>query len=149
MGNVVVLPLRNTVNRAILSFFTTRSTGNVISRIKGASGTYGAHNFGSLISFSIAFISTLQLFERKMPPKHADDLDDVSVGDGRDNKKSVSNNDLVPDAGKVHLDPAQPWGKGIIADFKRTVGTHWVEEMTNFNQKTVAVSLLMFITVSK
>jgi hypothetical protein len=89
----------------------------------------------------------LQLIERKMPPKHADDLDDVSIGDGRDNKKSVSNNDLVPDAGKVHLDPAQPWGKGIIADFKRTIGTHWVEEMTNLNQKTVAVSLLMFITV--
>jgi len=35
----------------------------------------------------------------------------------------------------------------LIADFKRTVGTHWVSEMTNFNQKTVAVSLLMFITV--
>lgn len=35
----------------------------------------------------------------------------------------------------------------MVADFKRTVGTHWVEEMTNFNQKTVAVSLLMFITV--
>ena len=34
-----------------------------------------------------------------------------------------------------------------MADFRRTVGTHWFEEMTNFNQKTVAVSLLMFITV--
>lgn len=46
-----------------------------------------------------------------------------------------------------HSDPAQLWGKGLIADIKRTVGTHWIEEMTNFNQKTVAVSLLMFITV--
>jgi hypothetical protein len=36
---------------------------------------------------------------------------------------------------------------GIVSDFKRTVGTHWLEEMTVFNQKTVAVSLLMFITV--
>jgi hypothetical protein len=44
-------------------------------------------------------------------------------------------------------DEAQSWGRGIIADVKRTVGTHWVEEMTNFNQKTVAVSMLMFITV--
>jgi len=35
----------------------------------------------------------------------------------------------------------------LIADVRRTVGTHFVEEMTNFNQKTVAVSLLMFITV--
>jgi len=30
---------------------------------------------------------------------------------------------------------------------KRTVGSHWVEEMINFNQKTVAVTLLMFISV--
>ncbi|EEC42697.1 predicted protein [Phaeodactylum tricornutum CCAP 1055/1] len=39
------------------------------------------------------------------------------------------------------------WGKGIIIDFKRTVGTHWLAEIINFNQKTVAVTLLMFITV--
>ena len=44
-------------------------------------------------------------------------------------------------------DPSQAWGKGILSDFKRTVGTHWFEEMTNFNQKTIGVSLLMFITV--
>jgi len=85
-----------------------------------------------------------------MPPKQAEQVfDDVSVGEGGENKKAPSNKDLVADAGKVHLDPAQPWGKGIIADVKRTVGTHWVKEVTNFNQKTVAVSLLMFITVSK
>jgi len=82
-----------------------------------------------------------------MTPKYAEDLDDVSVGGG-ENTKAVSNEDLIADAGKVHLDPAQPWGRGMIADVKRTVGTHWVSEMTNFNQKTVAVSLLMFITVS-
>lgn len=44
-------------------------------------------------------------------------------------------------------DDSQAWGKGLCADVKRTVLTHWVSEMTNFNQKTVAVSLLMFITV--
>jgi hypothetical protein len=38
-------------------------------------------------------------------------------------------------------------GRGIINDIKRTVGTHWKEEMVNLNQKTIAVSLLMFITV--
>ena len=37
-------------------------------------------------------------------------------------------------------EPAR-WGKGIIRDFKRTVGTHWFKEMTNFNQKTVAVTV--------
>ena len=45
------------------------------------------------------------------------------------------------------VDPAQPWGKGLMNDLRSTTLTHWVEEMTNFNQKTVAVSLLMFITV--
>eukprot|EP00977_Amphora_coffeiformis_P004102 scaffold823_cov219-Amphora_coffeaeformis.AAC.20 len=45
------------------------------------------------------------------------------------------------------IDPAQSWGSGMIADFKRTVGTHWVEGMTNFNSKTIPVSLLMYITV--
>jgi hypothetical protein len=39
------------------------------------------------------------------------------------------------------------WGKGIISDIKRTVGTHWKEQMTNFNQKTVAVTFLVFISV--
>ena len=59
----------------------------------------------------------------------------------------LSNSELVPDAGKVHMDEGQPWGAGIINDFKRTVGTHWVTEFTNFNQKTVAVTLLVFISV--
>ena len=30
---------------------------------------------------------------------------------------------------------------------KSTVGTHWCSEMTNFNTKTIAVSLFMFIAV--
>jgi hypothetical protein len=38
-------------------------------------------------------------------------------------------------------------GRGIINDIERTVGTHWKAEMFNLNQKTIAVSLLMFITV--
>ena len=59
----------------------------------------------------------------------------------------LSNAELVPDAGKVHMDEGQPWGTGIVKDFKRTVGTHWVTEFTNFNQKTVAVTLLVFISV--
>ena len=36
------------------------------------------------------------------------------------------------------------WGKGIIKDIKRTLGTHWVAEMTNPNQKTAAVSFFLF-----
>jgi len=43
--------------------------------------------------------------------------------------------------------PAKLWGRGIRDEVKSTIGTYWVSEMTNFNQKTVAVSMLMFITV--
>jgi len=48
-----------------------------------------------------------------------------------------------------HGDDGAPktFGRGIVADFKRTVGTHWVKEMTNFNTKTVAVSFFLFIAV--
>ena len=35
-------------------------------------------------------------------------------------------------------------GKGIIDDFKRTIGTNWWKEMTNFNSRTVAVSFFLF-----
>ena len=63
------------------------------------------------------------------------------------NHRPINNADLVADAGKVHLDEAQMWGKGIKGDFQRTIGTHWFSEVTNFNQKTIAVSLLLFISV--
>ena len=103
-----------------------------------------------------------------MPPRDADNIDpDFSDFD----KDTTGNADLIPHAGKVTIgkcflfsahpknealscltmiffsEPGQPWGRGFIADVKRTVGTHWKEEMTNLNQRTVAVSLLIFITV--
>ena len=34
--------------------------------------------------------------------------------------------------------------ENIINDVKQTIGTHWVKEMTNFNQKTIAVSFFLF-----
>ena len=46
-----------------------------------------------------------------------------------------------------HAGEPMRWGKGIVRDFKQTVGTHWLKEMTNFNQKTVAVTLFMYIAV--
>jgi hypothetical protein len=60
---------------------------------------------------------------------------------------SSRNADLIADAGKVHMDKPQMWGKGIISDVKRTVLTHWKDEMINLNQKTIAVTLLLFISV--
>ena len=44
-------------------------------------------------------------------------------------------------------EPGKPWGRALYDEVKSTIGTHWVSEVTNFNQKTVAVSALMFITV--
>eukprot|EP00977_Amphora_coffeiformis_P005361 scaffold1143_cov177-Amphora_coffeaeformis.AAC.17 len=79
-----------------------------------------------------------------MSPKPEDPVPSVEPTNGF---KGISNADIIPDAGKVCLDTAQPWGKGLVADVRRTLLSHFVEEMTNFNQKTVAVSLLMFITV--
>jgi hypothetical protein len=35
-------------------------------------------------------------------------------------------------------------GRGIAAEFKRTVGTWWYKEMTDFNQNTIAVSVFIF-----
>jgi len=36
------------------------------------------------------------------------------------------------------------WGRGIIVDWNRTVGTYWWQEMTNPEQKTIAVTIFMF-----
>ncbi|KAL1514462.1 hypothetical protein AB1Y20_003561 [Prymnesium parvum] len=58
-----------------------------------------------------------------------------------------TNAELVPGAGKVVMDAPQTWGRGIVGDIKRTIGSHWCQEMKNFNQKTVAVTLLVFISV--
>ena len=35
-------------------------------------------------------------------------------------------------------------GQGVVDDVKRTLGTHWRAEMTNFNQKTIAISFFVF-----
>lgn len=36
------------------------------------------------------------------------------------------------------------WGRGIVRDAQRTLGTHWCGEMSNFNLQTVAVSFFLF-----
>ena len=84
-----------------------------------------------------------------MAPRNQDEeiVDEVDDRKGNFRASQLTNSELVPDAGKVHTDEGQPWGVGIIGDIKRTVGTHWVTEFTNFNQKTVAVTLLIFISV--
>jgi hypothetical protein len=57
-----------------------------------------------------------------MPPESND------IENGRPTvKRMPSNAELIPDAGKIHMDPPAYFGKGIIADFKRTICTHWWE----------------------
>ena len=53
------------------------------------------------------------------------------------------------DSSDAHGDDGAPktFGRGIVQDFKRTIGTWWFKEMTNFNTKTVAVSFFLFIAV--
>lgn len=91
-----------------------------------------------------------------MSPKEDDsnnseDLAMMGGGGGGDgggiNSLREGNEGLVEGEGKVHLAASQAWGKGILADFRRTVGTWWFKEVTNFNQKTIAVSMLIFISI--
>jgi hypothetical protein len=89
-----------------------------------------------------------------MPPRNQDDthydVESTTVGGTKKmyyGKSLSSNAELVPDAGKIQLEKGNPWGRGILQDMKRTVGTHWLKEMTNLNQKTVAVTLFLFIAV--
>ena len=54
------------------------------------------------------------------------------------------NNDATPaKGGHGHHDDEEPlwFGKGVVRDVKETLGTWWWQEMTNFQQKTIAVSL--------
>jgi hypothetical protein len=83
-----------------------------------------------------------------MSPKPGDD-DSGSEDDEFDDMTlyKEGNDNLVENAGTVKLAESQAWGKGVVADVQRTVGTHWVSEMINFNQKTVAVSCLIFISI--
>jgi hypothetical protein len=59
-----------------------------------------------------------------MPPKASD----IEAGAGRNPiKRLPSNAELIPDAGKITMDEAAYFGKGIVKDMKTTVGTHWRE----------------------
>jgi hypothetical protein len=83
-----------------------------------------------------------------MPPKAETEYD---VKPDENPKQQLnhapSNAELIVDAGKVNIDDPKMWGRGIISDMKSTVGTHWLEEMRNLNHKTIAVTLLLFISV--
>ena len=49
-----------------------------------------------------------------------------------------------PDDGHGHGGKKLTWGRGIIQDFRTTVGTHWCKEMSNFSLKTIGVGIFIF-----
>jgi hypothetical protein len=64
-----------------------------------------------------------------MPPKssvHDVDTDVEGQPSSLSGKKKMYQ-DVLANAGKVHLEPPQIWGKGIVQDFKKTVGTYWFQ----------------------
>src|SRR6056300_516380 len=63
------------------------------------------------------------------------------------NETTVEDSDSARSGSNEQEVAAKTFGRGIVADFKRTVGTWWGKEMTNFNTKTVAVSFFLFIAV--
>jgi hypothetical protein len=75
-----------------------------------------------------------------MPPKH-ESQEDLKMSTSKQDEDEVRTIDFLD-----HDDGNQGngWGRGIVKDFRKTVGTHWVNEMTNFNQKSIADSFFIF-----
>jgi len=62
--------------------------------------------------------------------------DTIGVDMARDSDEASQDNGAIR--------PNQSFGRGIVKDFKQTIGIHWKAEMTNFNFKTIAVSFFLF-----
>jgi hypothetical protein len=58
-----------------------------------------------------------------MPPR----ADENKLDDAELQPLAKSYEEILANAGKVHLEPPQIWGKGIVQDFKKTVGTYWFQ----------------------
>jgi hypothetical protein len=43
-----------------------------------------------------------------------------------------------------HCQQNNRWGRGIVADFQRTILTHWKKEMSNLNQTVIATTFFLF-----
>jgi len=78
---------------------------------------------------------------------------DIITDDKKDDNSLLDDDgDDDPEAPKdpphhEHKPPPSPttYGRGILDDYRKTVGTHWCEEMTNVKGfKTVAVTLFLF-----
>ena len=76
-----------------------------------------------------------------MAPKDIEEVD-ASGSEKNDHHHEVSSIDFLDH--DDHEEVSGNCGRAIVREFRRTVGTWWVKEMTNFNQKTIAVSFFIF-----
>jgi hypothetical protein len=61
-----------------------------------------------------------------------------------DNQDGIQSNLSSPSEGGCCKNRFSSAGHSIVSDVKQTIGKHWVGEMLNFNQKTLAVSFFLF-----
>jgi hypothetical protein len=78
-----------------------------------------------------------------------DDDDDDNSENNNDDNESPDNIAVCADSATQQQDDhdhgnKKTWGRGIVSDFRRTVLTHWVKEMTNLNQTVIATTFFLF-----
>jgi hypothetical protein len=82
-----------------------------------------------------------------------DDDDDENSNDGNESPDNIGvctdsdtqqQQDGDNDHDHDHGNNKTTWGRGIVSDFRRTVLTHWVKEMTNLNQTVIATTFFLF-----
>jgi len=90
----------------------------------------------------------------KEPTEYQEPAPDASVieltkdtGDELKDKQATagttdSQGEIFDEAGPKR--DSESCGRGIVHDFRNTVMPNWKNQMTNFNQKTIAVSFFMF-----
>mmetsp|Transcript_41350 Transcript_41350/g.125152 ORF Transcript_41350/g.125152 Transcript_41350/m.125152 type:complete len:734 (-) Transcript_41350:332-2533(-) len=76
--------------------------------------------------------------------KSVDDGSFANEDEGFDDNDSPPTSAETGDDENDHCDADNKWGRGIVADIRRTVLTHWKTEMTNLNQTVVATTFFLF-----
>ena len=73
------------------------------------------------------------------------DDDYVGNNDNYDDDDDYNDGNIFEEDEEDHHDyNGGAWGKAIITDIRLTLGRYWCKEMTNFDQKTIAVSFFIF-----
>ena len=84
-------------------------------------------------------------FDPKVDASSSSDFRQGEEDEKKKRKKSKTVDTVLEDAWEDECENEGTVHKsGIITEFKATIGSHWIKEMTNFNQKTIAVSFFLF-----